>query len=85
MTGIMIKTNVDFIVKMLYNISMITIDDIKRLTFTRTNTIQIRRINNAETSCKNATTDWAKNYWYNVFKKLCKKYNCMDYFRKVIH
>ena len=75
----------DFLVKMLYNISMITIDDIKRLELPELTPIQIRRINNAETSCKNATTDWAKNYWYNVFSKLCEKYNCMGYFRKVIH
>ena len=45
----------DFIVKMLYNISMITIDDIKRLELPELTPIQIRRINNAETSCKNAT------------------------------
>jgi hypothetical protein len=31
-----------------------------------------------------AKTDWSKNYWYGVFEKLCEKYGCMDYFRKVI-
>ena len=48
-------------------------------------TVQIRRISNAENRCKKSMTDWSKNYWYNVFKKLCEKYDAMDYFRKVIH
>jgi hypothetical protein len=64
---------------------MITIDDIKRLDLPNLTPIQIRRISNAETTCKNATTDWSKDFWYNVFKKLCVKYNCMNYFRKAIH
>ena len=64
---------------------MLTTIDIKRLQLPKLTPDQIRRINNAEVTCKNATTDWAKNYWYNVFNKLCEKYNCMDYFRKVIH
>jgi len=64
---------------------MLTIIDIKRLQLPKLTTDQIRRINNAEVTCKNATTDWAKNYWYNVFQKLCKKYGCEDYFRKTIH
>jgi hypothetical protein len=64
---------------------MITTIDIKRLQLPKLTADQIRRINNAETTCKNATTDWAKNFWYNVFAKLCKKYGCDDYFRKTIH
>ena len=64
---------------------MLTTIDIKRLQLPKLTPDQIRRINNAEVTCKNATTNWAKNYWYNVFNKLCEKYNCMDYFRKVIH
>ena len=44
-----------------------------------------RRIKNAETACRNARTDWAKDFWYNVFSKLCKKYDREDYFRKVIN
>jgi hypothetical protein len=64
---------------------MITIDDIKRLQLPKLTPDQIRRINNAEVTCKNATTDWAKNFWFNVFQKLCKKYGCEDYFRKAIH
>ena len=64
---------------------MITIDDIKRLDLPNLTPIQIRRISNAETTCKNATTDWSKDFWYNVFKKLCVKYKCMNYFRKAIH
>ena len=64
---------------------MLTTIDIKRLQLPKLTPDQIRRINNAEVTCKNATTDWAKNYWYNVFQKLCKKYGCEDYFRKLIH
>ena len=44
-----------------------------------------RRIKNAEKMCRDSMTDWAKNYWYNVFSILCKKYDRMDYFRKVIN
>ena len=58
---------------MLYNEVMITED------------LKDRRIKNAETACRNARTDWAKDFWYNVFSKLCKKYDRMDYFRKTIH
>jgi len=64
---------------------MITIDDIKRLDLPDLSPVQIRRISNAEITCKNATTEWSKDYWFNVFKKLCEKYNCMNYFRKAIH
>ena len=58
---------------MLYNEDMITED------------LKDRRIKNAETACRNARTDWAKDFWYNVFSKLCKKYDREDYFRKVIN
>ena len=64
---------------------MITNEDIKRLNLPKLTPDQIRRISNAVTTCKNATTDWSKNYWYNVLSKLCRKYNCENYFRKVIH
>ena len=64
---------------------MLTTIDIKRLQLPKLTPDQIRRINNAEVTCKNAITNWAKNYWYNVFAKLCKKYGCDDYFRKTIH
>ena len=64
---------------------MLTTIDIKRLQLPKLTPDQIRRINNAEVTCKNATTNWAKNYWYNVFQKLCKKYGEMEYFRKTIH
>ena len=64
---------------------MLTTIDIKRLQLPKLTPDQIRRINNAEVTCKNATTNRAKNYWYNVFQKLCKKYGCEDYFRKTIH
>ena len=46
---------------------------------------QVRRITNAESACKNSTTDWSKDFWFNIFQTLCKKYDAMEYFRKVIH
>jgi len=64
---------------------MITQEDIKRLNLPKLTSDQIRRISNAEITCRNATTEWSKDYWFNVFKKLCEKYNCMNYFRKAIH
>ena len=39
---------------MLYNEVMIT------------ESLKDRRIKNAETACRNARTDWAKNYWFGV-------------------
>jgi len=50
-----------------------------------TEKLKDRRIKNAEKACRESTTDWAKNFWYNVFSILCKKYDRMDYFRKVIN
>jgi len=44
-----------------------------------------KRIVNAEIACRDAKTDWAKNFWYNVFSKLCKMYDREDYFRKAIN
>jgi len=44
-----------------------------------------KRINNAETACRNARTDWAKDYWFGVFSKLCKMYNRENHFRKTIN
>jgi len=44
-----------------------------------------RRIKNAEKACANSISDWAKSYWFEVFRKLCKKYDRMEYFRKTIH
>ena len=58
---------------MLYNDTMIT------------ESLKDRRIKNAEKACRESITDWSKNYWYNVFSKLCKKYGRDDYFRKVIN
>ena len=58
---------------MLYNEVMIT------------ESLKDRRIKNAEKACRESMTDWSKNYWFNVLSKLCRKYNCEDYFRKVIH
>ena len=64
---------------------MITNEDMMRLKLPELTSVQIRRISNAERTCQNATTDWAKNHWFGVLKKLCEKYGCMDYFRKVLH
>ena len=50
-----------------------------------TESLKDRRIKNAETACRNARTDWAKNFWFNVFSKLCKMYGRDDYFRKTIN
>ena len=44
-----------------------------------------RRIKNAEKACREARTDWAKDYWYGVFSKLCKMYGRENYFRRTIN
>ena len=58
---------------MLYNEVMIT------------ESLKDRRIKNAEKACRESMTDWSKNYWFNVFSKLCKMYGRDDYFRKTIN
>ena len=50
-----------------------------------TESLKDRRIKNAEKACRDSRSDWAKNFWYNVFSKLCKKYDRMDYFRKTVN
>jgi len=50
-----------------------------------TESLKDRRIKNAETACRDSKTDWSKNYWFNVFAKLCKMYDREDYFRKTIN
>ena len=62
---------------------MLTKIDIKRLQ-DQVDT-QTRRIKSAEEACKRSTEDWPKNFWFGVFKKLCRKYNRMDYFKKSIN
>ena len=47
--------------------------------------LQMRRIKRAEKACREAQNDEWKSFWYNTFKKLCEKYDKMDYFRKAIH
>lgn len=67
---------------------MMTKIDIERLamtSLTNLTTEQLRRITNAENACRNSMSDWAKDYWFNIFQTLCKKYGAMEYFRKVIH
>ena len=58
---------------MLYNEVMIT------------ESLKDRRIKNAEKAFRDSMTDWSKNYWFNVFSKLCKKYGRDDYFRKTVN
>ena len=58
---------------MLYNEVMIT------------ESLKDRRIKNAEKACRESMTDWSKNYWFNVFSKLCKMYGRENYFRKTIN
>ena len=62
---------------------MLTEQDIKRLQ--DEGDTQNRRIKSAEEACKRSKEDWPKNFWFGVFKKLCTKYNKMDYFRKSIN
>ena len=50
-----------------------------------TESLKDRRIKNAEKACRESRSDWSKNFWFNVFAKLCKKYDRMDYFRKTIN
>ena len=50
-----------------------------------TESLKDRRIKNAEKACRTSKTDWSKNFWYNVFSKLCKMYDREDYFRKTIN
>jgi len=47
--------------------------------------LQWRRIKRAEEACKKANNDDWKSFWFDTFKKLCEKYNKMEYYRKVIH
>ena len=60
---------------------MLTNKDIERIFNSKEN----KRINNARRACKEATTDWAKKYWSNVFEKLCKKYGHIYTFRTDIY
>jgi len=64
---------------------MMTSEDVRRLELPKLTKEQARRVTNAENTCRNSMTDWAKEYWYNVFFKLCKKYDCLDYFRRISH
>ena len=60
-----------------------TLEDINRITDTDTKIERL--INNAVTTCKGSTSDWAKNYWFGVFERLCKKYDRDDLYRKHLH
>jgi hypothetical protein len=64
---------------------MITDIDLKRLNLPKLNEQQARRVTAAEKACREAKTDWAKNYWFGVFEKLCTLYGATEYFRRTIH
>lgn len=49
------------------------------------NSHNVKRIDNAMKACKGAETDWAKKYWFNVWKTLCQKYKRMDLYNKDLH
>ena len=50
-----------------------------------TESLKDRRIKNAEKACRDSRSDWAKNFWYKTFSKLCKIYGRESYFRKTIN
>jgi len=49
------------------------------------NNKDVKLINNAMKACKNAETNWAKDFWFNVWKTLCQKYGRMDLYNKDLH
>jgi hypothetical protein len=62
---------------------MMTLNDIERITNSKEKVERL--INNAVTACKNAKTDWAKDFWFGVFTKLCTKYKRTDLYNKHLH
>ena len=44
-----------------------------------------RLINNALDRCKNAQSNWAKNFWFNVWKKLVQKYGTRREYELNLH
>ena len=62
---------------------MITNDDIIRVMGDKKKIERL--INNAVMACKNSTSDWAKNYWFGVWKELCHKYGRTDLYNKDLH
>jgi hypothetical protein len=64
-------------------VDMITESDLKRLYGEKET--QERLINNAAETCKNSTSDWAKDYWFGVFKTLCEKFKRSDLYNKHLH
>jgi len=57
--------------------------DIKRIMGNKVQTE--RKIYAVMETCKNSKTDWAKNYWFNVWKQLCIKYGRQDLYNQNIH
>ena len=60
---------------------MMTETDIDRIL----NGKEVKLIDNARKACANAETNWAKNYWFNVWKTLCQKFGRMDLYHKDLH
>jgi translation initiation factor 2 alpha subunit (eIF-2alpha) len=53
---------------------MITTNDLNRILDSK----NIKRIDNALKACKNSESQWAKDFWSNVWKKLSQKYNHLE-------
>ena len=62
---------------------MMTLIDIERLTNDKKK--QERLIHNAMTACRNSVEEWPKAFWFDVWLKLCKKYNRMDLYNRNLH
>ena len=46
------------------------------------NSKNVKKIDNAMKACKRSQSEWVKNYWFTVWKTLCRKYGRMDLYRK---
>jgi len=55
--------------------------DLKRIL----NSDKVRLIDNAKKACENSQTEWAKSFWFGVWKTLCQKYGRMDLYLKDLH
>lgn len=64
-------------------LDMMDIIDVKRIMGDTKQTE--RKINAVMETCKNSTSDWAKNYWFNVWKQLCQKYGRTDLYNAHLH
>jgi hypothetical protein len=49
---------------------MMTLEDVKRMRLPNLTTDQIRRLTNAENTCRDGKNRLGKNYWFGVFEKV---------------